>query len=177
MSKSAFRLKLGHQTKDYQVLLTNPPYSSDHLERCLHFAVKSKKPFLLLLPCWVAKKPYFTTTLGSLVDSLFFITPLERYNYQMPADLVPEKPSWVGEDGTTSPFLSSWYVYVPSSLIPNAFDLLKSMDGSVLTKSLQASKWKLKKAVGRKLPEDEKPKKRKLCQKNLRKVPGTVEFD
>ena len=74
----------------HHIFMTNPPYSSDHVPRCLEqlassfslgcwmqcllfcltpglafvhtnlrFCRKSMKPCLLLLPNWVAKKPYF----------------------------------------------------------------------------------------------------------------------
>ena len=63
------------------------------------------------------RSPYFSCVLGDRVDSVFFIAPLQRYQYTMPSDLVPDscKPSWVGKDGQTSPFQSCWYVYLPPS--------------------------------------------------------------
>lgn len=172
------------------MLMTNPPYSSDHLQRCLDFCRRAGKPFLLLLPCWVAKKPYFST-LKPLEESMFFVVPLQRYSYTMPPDLVPAscKPSWVGEDGATSPFLSAWYVCVPS--MPNFFKAAKTvMDREgpfdcVLVKSLQASKWKLKKAgqTGEaEAPNTARAGTNKRCNKRRvaskkRTVPGTIEFD
>ena len=183
-------LWLSVATEDYNVLMTNPPYSSDHLQRCLDFCRRAGKPFLLLLPCWVAKKPYFST-LKPLEESMFFVVPLQRYSYTMPPDLVPAscKPSWVGEDGATSPFLSAWYVCVPS--MPNFFKAAKTvMDREgpfdcVLVKSLQASKWKLKKAgqTGEaEAPNTARAGTNKRCNKRRvaskkRTVPGTIEFD
>ena len=39
-------------TPEYDVLLTNPPWSGDHIERCLRFASRSGRAwFLLLLAC------------------------------------------------------------------------------------------------------------------------------
>jgi hypothetical protein len=40
--------------RSYDVLVTNPPYSADHKERALGFCLASAKPWLLLLPNYVA---------------------------------------------------------------------------------------------------------------------------
>eukprot|EP00435_Cladocopium_sp_Y103_P016295 s3229_g4.t1 len=176
---------------DHHVLLTNPPYSADHLERCLTFCVESTKPCLLLLPCWVAKKPYFLKLFGCRDNHIFFIAPLQKYNYTMPPDLVPEscKPSWVGDDGQTSPFQSCWYVYLPSPFKPATFfeNLKCNMAKSgpfdcVLAKRLQSVKWKLKKTsaeigLGRPEAECQDQKRKRKHQKRERRerpaVPGT----
>jgi hypothetical protein len=43
----------------FDVLVTNPPFSADHLERIVKFAFESNKPFALLMPAFVADKPWF----------------------------------------------------------------------------------------------------------------------
>lgn len=120
---------------DYDVLLTNPPYSGIHIEKLLKFAsgstiskysnkrsknkdsnnaaAGSQKPFLLLLPHFVYTKDYYKRIYSTGVDnpsSPFFLCPCSRYNY------VP--PSWVTEEGSTAiakgkvktaPFPSFWY--------------------------------------------------------------------
>ncbi|CAE7436503.1 URT1 [Symbiodinium pilosum] len=139
---------------EHHVFMTNPPYSSDHLPRCLEFCGKLTKPCLLLLPNWVAKKPYFSKLLAGRVDNMFFIAPLERYAYTMPPELVPDccKPAWVGDDGKTSPFESSWYIILPPSIGSKRIydrlesELQQSLFGCMAAKKLQALKWKLKKA-------------------------------
>mmetsp|Transcript_9157 Transcript_9157/g.21759 ORF Transcript_9157/g.21759 Transcript_9157/m.21759 type:complete len:302 (+) Transcript_9157:59-964(+) len=181
---------------EHHVFMTNPPYSSDDLPRCLEFCSKLKKPCLLLLPNWVAKKPYFSELFGRM-DNIFYISPLRRYNYVMPTDLVGScKPAWVGEDGQTTPFQSSWYVILPPPLkLGNIYDRLESQmklpnpPDCILAKSLQAAKWKLKKAqklqkVGSSeaRQKSKKPRKEKSSAKLGRKsrarlMAGTVEFD
>jgi hypothetical protein len=51
----------------HDVLVTNPPYSADHVERCLTFAAenleKHKRPYFLLLPSYVVNKPYYVDAL------------------------------------------------------------------------------------------------------------------
>jgi hypothetical protein len=51
---------------DHDVLVTNPPFSGDHMERTLRFALDNGKPFFLLLPQFVAKKAYYLETVKDL---------------------------------------------------------------------------------------------------------------
>ena len=44
---------------DHDVLLTNPPYSSDHLQKIVRHATASGKPWLLLGPNFVYIKEYY----------------------------------------------------------------------------------------------------------------------
>lgn len=43
-------------------MVTNPPFSGDNMERALAFAAKCGKPWALLLPDFVARKAYFSST-------------------------------------------------------------------------------------------------------------------
>ena len=54
---------------DYDVLVTNPAYSSDHKEKCLSFCFESNRPFILLLPNYVATKSYYQELLSSHLSS------------------------------------------------------------------------------------------------------------
>lgn len=42
----------------FDVLLTNPPFSGDHLARTFEFATSCARPFLLLLPQYVSRKAF-----------------------------------------------------------------------------------------------------------------------
>ena len=114
---------------DHDVFLTNPPYSEDHIERLLTFlntnnikiddgdgdpthdnnALSSSRPFCLLLPNWVARKKEYKTLLSH--KTVFYVSPVEPYGYQMPSWNTPQRPDHVGEDGRTTPYLSSWYIH------------------------------------------------------------------
>ena len=52
---------------EHDVLVTNPPYSADHVERCLTFAARNlaehRRPYFLLLPSYVINKPYYVDAL------------------------------------------------------------------------------------------------------------------
>ena len=51
------------QVPEYDILITNPPYSADHKERILAYVRGTGKPWALLLPNYVATKQYYTEML------------------------------------------------------------------------------------------------------------------
>eukprot|EP00580_Thalassiosira_gravida_P018560 CAMPEP_0201659332 /NCGR_PEP_ID=MMETSP0494-20130426/2152_1 /ASSEMBLY_ACC=CAM_ASM_000839 /TAXON_ID=420259 /ORGANISM="Thalassiosira gravida, Strain GMp14c1" /LENGTH=398 /DNA_ID=CAMNT_0048136785 /DNA_START=90 /DNA_END=1286 /DNA_ORIENTATION=+ len=123
------------QTPEYDVLVTNPPYSGVHMEKLLEFcseiALRSGggsdsggdsgggcgKPFLLLLPHFVYTKDYYARALSSKVSSdIFFMVPEIRYSYFPPAWVEAKTGSKAIEQGRikTAPFPSFWYAFAPS---------------------------------------------------------------
>ena len=54
---------------EYDCLVTNPPYSADHMEKLLQFCAQSTQPFFLLLPNYVYMKPYCLQLLQGLKSS------------------------------------------------------------------------------------------------------------
>jgi len=93
---------------EFDVLVTNPPYSEDHVEKLFEFAVKSQKPWLLLLPNYVLNKPFF---LG-LVKRPIFILPARRYLYRTPKG--GRDKDCMRKDRKTSPFITFWYCDIDS---------------------------------------------------------------
>ena len=119
---------------EYDILLTNPPYSGAHMGKLLKYCKEiateeKKKPFLLLLPHYVYTKDYYQLMLGSKVSSsMFFLVPLKRYNYIPPTWVDAEKGSKALADGRkqdTAPFPSFWYcntdTNISSDWLENAF--------------------------------------------------------
>lgn len=49
---------------EHDVLVTNPPYSADHMQRCLRFCAANGRPWLLLLPNFVYRKRDYLGILG-----------------------------------------------------------------------------------------------------------------
>lgn len=136
---------------DHDVLISSPPYSGDHLERCLRFCAGSKKSWCLLLPNWVQSRPYFKEVLGEKAARVFFISPVERYTYWMPLDLVTgcSKPDWVGQDGGTSPYDSTWFVYLSTNLpakkiIATLEKHVSAKKEWVVAQTLKAARYKVK---------------------------------
>jgi len=80
---------------EFDVLVTNPPYSGDHKERVFEFCLNSGKPWALLLPNYVATKQYYTASLakqsmqhgrggggGGGEQQPFYIVPQSGLQYQ-----------------------------------------------------------------------------------------------
>jgi hypothetical protein len=106
----------------FDVLVTNPPYSDNHIERLIQFIssnVFGARPWFLLLPNWVHKKDYFvqasksTTTAHGRAAALqpFFIVPPShrRYVYVPPPHFRSARKSDVHVK--SSPFVSMWYCW------------------------------------------------------------------
>ena len=99
---------------EYDVFVTNPPYSADHIERLMKHVTSSKlssRPWFLLMPNWVHKKDYYTKALDDAGIKPFYLIPKKgrRYVYIPPKEFRPKKASDVHKK--SSPFMSMWYCY------------------------------------------------------------------
>merc|ERR1712194_10075 len=94
---------------DYDMLVTNPPYSGNHKEQCLEFAVNQLKtfgrPFFLLMPNYIATKEYFRKIVLHGEDTkkiqTFYIAPSSSHPYEY------DHPEDTGH--AVSPFASVWF--------------------------------------------------------------------
>ena len=77
---------------EHDVLVTNPPYSGDHLDKLLLFLQDNNhpKPFLLLLPTAFGGKPAYQKA-TCLQKDMVFMTPPERYHYWTPEGMRSKK--------------------------------------------------------------------------------------
>jgi hypothetical protein len=91
--------------EDFDVIVTNPPYSGDHPERLMQFCIASGKPWLLLVPNWFYTKPYYINSTLQLYQKPFYIAPKKRYTYITP------KGHRLDDDGKTSPFITFWFIH------------------------------------------------------------------
>lgn len=98
---------------EYDVLVTNPPYSDEHVPKLLTFALQSRKPYFLLMPNWVYMKDYYSAR--NEHSQMHYISPLQRYNYTTPKGRRQQKSSKY-----TSPFPSFWYFSTSPSLSSSA---------------------------------------------------------
>ena len=83
----------------HDIVVTNPPFSEDHKERCLRWALATRKPFALLLPAYVVERRWFREAFGDEARP-FFVAPAERYGFDHP----------LGAGADNSPFFSVWVV-------------------------------------------------------------------
>ena len=119
------------QVPPHDVLITNPPYSGDHMKRILRFAAENGtrrrppqllappartrrrqyrsppagRPWLLLLPNFVYRKRDFSDVLAGAAAPPFFVVPRQRYTYYAPGRQDDRCQA-------TAPFDSFWYCCV-----------------------------------------------------------------
>lgn len=145
----------------HEVLVTNPPYSEDHIHRLLDFVVgteiPNRRPVCLLLPNWVSRRPdyeeRFANPVAQKQNELFYLSPVEPYAYTFPPFVhQKDRPEHVGASGKTTPYLSSWYLVVPASFSRDSF--MEKMDSVarqqkpkawVVARTVKGLKWKMKK--------------------------------
>ena len=120
---SSTSIRIQHEKRDFykdikqktvpnhDILVTNPPYSEDHKERCLEFAVNQLKnhgrPFFLLMPNYIAMKEYFRKIVlfgegKKKRIQTFYITPSKQHQYEY------DHPEGTGHK--VSPFASVWFI-------------------------------------------------------------------
>jgi hypothetical protein len=102
-NKDFYEVVKNDEVPEHDVLVTNPPYSEDHIERILKFCVGSGKPWFLLVPNFVYVNPYYTKAMDEAKAKPFYLVPTTRYWYTAPTGARAEKAQ------RTSPFLSFWY--------------------------------------------------------------------
>ena len=110
----------------HDALVTNPPYSEDHIRRLLDYVVNTEipiheRPVCLLLPNWVSRKAEYESTfvapLTSMGFELLYLGPLVPYMYAMPSSLPWRKgPITLGRTGKRRHILvrGTWSFLLPS---------------------------------------------------------------
>ena len=93
----------------HDALVTNPPYSADHIERLVAHVSETRKPFALLVPTYVLGRAYWRAAAARLDPAPFYVCPHRRYGYLPPA--------WARRDAsapeTTAPFHTAWFCWLP----------------------------------------------------------------
>ena len=103
------------QVPDHHILITNPPYSDSHKERCLEYVVKQYQTknisFFLLMPNYVAARSYYRRILGDTINDVAYYVPNKGngndYNYSHPE----------GTGKEVSPFSSLWFCGIGKDVI------------------------------------------------------------
>jgi hypothetical protein len=107
-----WRVAAENRMPEFDVLLTNPPFSGDNIEKLLAICLKQSKPFLLLVPNWLYTKEWFSS-LGGAAREPLLVVPERRYEFHSPVHLrtVANKSQL-----STSPFVTIWFCFVPLSM-------------------------------------------------------------
>ena len=100
-----YRMIDENRVPTFDVCVTNPPFSGDHIEKLLQFCSKLQKPFFCLMPNYVYTKPYY----AHLTDKLspFYVVAQSRYEFWTPRGFRDNCAS----EHKTSPFVSFWYCH------------------------------------------------------------------
>ncbi|GKY95679.1 hypothetical protein MPSEU_000528900 [Mayamaea pseudoterrestris] len=94
-----------HSVPHHDVVVTNPPYSDKHKQRCFEFCFrqlqKHNKPFFVLLPAYVAARQYYKLMLEQYINdcAVIYLIPAINYEFSHPE----------GTGHKTSPFQSLWF--------------------------------------------------------------------
>lgn len=84
---------------EYDVMVTNPPYSGEHKLKLLEYLRSAGKPSALLLPAYIATKSYWKTYLAAGQSALYVLPP-DYYHYSHPE----------GTGKALPPFYSAWLI-------------------------------------------------------------------
>ena len=118
VNEDFYKVLASRQLPEHDVVLTNPPYTADHVERFIRFAVENGKPWFLLVPDYFAHRPNYEPALGSVRP--FYLCPRERYHYWTP-DGLREERNVKGHRNLAlgrrnSPFVSYWHIHLGGTL-------------------------------------------------------------
>ena len=105
----------------HDILMTNPPYSGDHVDRLISHVVAAKKPFALLIPTYYLGRDAWRRAASALAPQPFYVCPHRRYAYLPPA--------WAREAAaarTTAPFTTAWFCWRPEG--PSGLDFAGRVD-------------------------------------------------
>ena len=95
----------------FDVVVTNPPYSGDHMEKMMKFLSSHQsmrnKPWFVLAPQFLIKKDYFEHATEGVKP--FYLVPHKRYVYAPPKGFRSKKKSDTHKK--SSPFVSMWFVW------------------------------------------------------------------
>jgi hypothetical protein len=173
---------VNHTVPNHDVLVTNPPYSSDHIERILSYCKDSKECnyFALLLPNYSYRSNFFQHYFeGNFSEGLsqkpFFLAPINRYIYCRPKAcetskfISKETREYINQndDGSLnhSPFLSSWLIFCHNHT-DTIFNKLKEEEKKhknfIVARTHKGCKWKIKK-----LRSNGKKKKKRKSKKRI----------
>uniref|UniRef100_A0A6B2LC48 Uncharacterized protein n=1 Tax=Arcella intermedia TaxID=1963864 RepID=A0A6B2LC48_9EUKA len=157
-----YAVQKANKLPDFDVIITNPPYSTDHIQQCLHFCISSKKPWFLLVPNFVYSKEYYKYECTSLLDPPCFVVPEVRYQY-----VTPKGYHQKNNKKKTSPFPSFWYVGAVDGHLLDRYEGSKECRLVREEKDLPAPVLdKMNDPLGKKIRNAKKRNKSKLRKKN-----------
>ena len=92
---------------DYDILVTNPPFSADHVNKLIAFVERSCLPWALLMPTYVAQKDFYARMESGSDYKPLYIVPKKRYVFYTPKG-VDRGTKRFKKRGRTSPYVTIW---------------------------------------------------------------------
>lgn len=161
---------------DYDVLVTNPPYSSGHFDKLLGFIAENDKPVLLLLPEHLSKNSSIYSE-----EQFCFLSPPERYHYWTPEGMRKDQENSTKKKKQhmnlilgrrNSPFNSYWYISMGPIMTNDQFmscanhGEVKLTDGCKLYKhQIDVKQMNFKGEETARAADEEKLQQEKRCKK------------
>lgn len=157
----------------YDTLVTNPPYSEDHKERCIEYAVESLrkegKPFLLLMPNYIALKEYWRKLIqnedGKEANDIVYVIPASPYEY--------DHPEGTGHD--IPPFASLWFCGVGRNVMEECKSVYKGTSHSGSGPRIASSIKELQAVGAVKSGNRPNPKQRRKMRKLMAAAAGAMD--
>jgi hypothetical protein len=118
----------------HETFITNPPYSSDHKERCVSYAVdqlrrqpskgREESAFFILMPNYVAVRNHFRAAIQASDGTdepkdILYVVPPNPYEY--------EHPKGTGKD--LPPFASIWFCGIPVRKVDAVKEAFRNVHG------------------------------------------------
>ena len=120
----------------HDAFLTNPPYSSDHVEQLMTHLCRegNDKPWFLLMPQHYMKHSYYKRLIGS--RRVFYVVPKKRYVYLPPTGFRDKKKSDTHKK--SSPFVSMWFCWGGTEGVNERLLKVKGGEGVKVARSSSA---------------------------------------
>mmetsp|Transcript_9157 Transcript_9157/g.17134 ORF Transcript_9157/g.17134 Transcript_9157/m.17134 type:complete len:282 (+) Transcript_9157:88-933(+) len=100
--KDCYEEQKRRQVPANDIIITNPPYSGNHIQRALHYAESTRQVWAMLLPSYVLFRPWFSGEVRA--DKLVFLCPHERYAFK-----AVENERTIADDNHV-PFVTMWFI-------------------------------------------------------------------
>jgi hypothetical protein len=123
----------------FDVLVSNPPFSSDHPRRSMAFALSCGRPFLLLLPNYEACSSWLSVLLSSCNQKLLYLAPHKRYICRSPASLRSGSNKALKY---VAPFPLLWFIGLPEpSLRSHVLSSWQASSSAPLSSATASTTW------------------------------------
>ena len=166
-----YRVKREGRCPDHGVVLTNPPYSRDHVRRAIEYYVSRKAPWIMLLPHNTILRNWFPGVIARDLSPPLFLCPHQRYAF-LRKDVAKNGETVIGSESQKHvPFVTVWFIGGLSAFtrmtLLSTWESCDRKQGATLAQSLEEMPRRIKKIL--KFAENRACKKKTRTEERLRK--------